>query len=204
MWLAELSQRSGVPIPTIKYYRREGLLPAGEPAGATRSRYEERHVDRLRLIRALVDVAGMPLTAVRGVLEAVDDDTVPLADAMGSAHVQLSPEPAQTPTETSTARVAALVRRRRWRVDPQGRHARALAAALDAMDAAGTPLGDDALATYAEAAMAVAAVDVASTAELGREGAVERAVTGTVLGEQVLLALRRMSHEVTARRRGWR
>ena len=29
MRIAELSNRSGVPVPTIKYYLREGLLPFG-------------------------------------------------------------------------------------------------------------------------------------------------------------------------------
>ena len=30
MRIAELSQTTGVPVPTIKYYLREGLLPSGE------------------------------------------------------------------------------------------------------------------------------------------------------------------------------
>ena len=30
MLMAELSRRSGVPVATIKYYLREGLLPPGE------------------------------------------------------------------------------------------------------------------------------------------------------------------------------
>ncbi|WP_346281659.1 MerR family DNA-binding transcriptional regulator, partial [Pseudonocardia sp.] len=30
MRMAELSARTGVPIPTIKFYLREGLLPPGE------------------------------------------------------------------------------------------------------------------------------------------------------------------------------
>lgn len=29
MRISELSRRSGVPMATIKYYRREGLLPEG-------------------------------------------------------------------------------------------------------------------------------------------------------------------------------
>jgi DNA-binding transcriptional MerR regulator len=201
MWLAELSERSGVPIPTIKYYRREGLLPPGEAAGATRSRYDEGHLDRLRLIRALVTVAGLPLERVREVLAAVEDDSVPLAEAMGSAHLQLSPPPVAAPSRQARDRVAALARGSRWRVAPEGPHGTALAAALDAMAAAGVGMSDDTLATYADAAVAVARVDVASTSSLGREGAVARAVTGTVLGEQVLLALRRLSHEATSRGR---
>jgi DNA-binding transcriptional MerR regulator len=30
MRIGELSKVTGVPVPTIKYYLREGLLPAGE------------------------------------------------------------------------------------------------------------------------------------------------------------------------------
>jgi len=30
MRISQLSAESGVPIPTIKYYLREGLLPGGE------------------------------------------------------------------------------------------------------------------------------------------------------------------------------
>lgn len=29
MRIGELSRRTGVPVPTIKYYVREGLLPPG-------------------------------------------------------------------------------------------------------------------------------------------------------------------------------
>ena len=201
MWLAELSARSGVPIPTIKYYRREGLLPPGQAVGNGRADYDEGHLERLRLVRALVVVAGMPIARVREVLHVVDDETVPVSAAMGSAHRSLSAEPSRPPSTASTDRVAALVRRRRWRVAPDSRHALALAAALDAMDDAGVGMGDETLATYADAASDVARADLASTADLSRERAVERAVTGTLLGEPVLLALRRLAQEGVARRR---
>ena len=56
MRISELSSRSGVPVATIKYYLREGLLPAGERTSATQARYGDAHVERLRLVRALVDV----------------------------------------------------------------------------------------------------------------------------------------------------
>ena len=35
MRIAELSQKTGVPVPTIKYYLREGLLP--EPVKTSRN-----------------------------------------------------------------------------------------------------------------------------------------------------------------------
>ncbi len=198
MWLGELSERSGVPIPTIKYYRREGLLPPGDAVGAGRARYDERHLERLRLVRALVTVGGLPILRVREVLAAVDDQTLTVAAAMGSAHLQLS-APVE-PTAGSLARVAAVAEESGWRADPGGPHGRAVAAALDAMDAAESPMSQPVLAVYAAAADAVARADLESLAALSRERAVERAVTGTVLGESVLLALRRLAHEEHARR----
>ena len=58
MWMSELSSRSGLPVPTIKYYLREQLLHAGEAVGATRARYDDSHVRRLRLVRALTEAHG--------------------------------------------------------------------------------------------------------------------------------------------------
>jgi DNA-binding transcriptional MerR regulator len=201
MWMSELSERSGVPVPTVKYYLREGLLPPGEATGATRARYDERHVERLRLIRALVDVAGMSLARVRTVLATVDDDTLALDAAIGSAHTELSAEPATEPSAESVERVARLIRARRWQVEPDGRHARALAAALDAMDAAGQPLGDDVLETYVQAAADIARADLGTLRGLSREGATTFAVLGTLLTEPVLVSLRRMAQENLARRK---
>jgi DNA-binding transcriptional MerR regulator len=90
MWMAELAERSGLPVATIKYYLREGLLPPGKNTSATRASYGETHLRRLRLVRALTDVAGMRLDAVRAVLRAVDDKSLSWHEAVGSAHSRLS------------------------------------------------------------------------------------------------------------------
>jgi DNA-binding transcriptional MerR regulator len=200
VWLSELSERSGVPIATIKYYLREGLLPGGDATGARRARYTDDHVARLRLIRALVEVAGMSLERVRGVLAAVDDEASGLDVAIGSVHGQLSAWPTTEPSADARGRVAALVRALRWRVDPEGRHGQALAAALDAMAAAGQPMTEANLAVYAHAAADVARADVAALQGLSRAGATTYAVIGTILAEPVLLSLRRMAQENLARR----
>ena len=70
--VSSLSDRSGVPLSTIKYYIREGLLAAGDRSGPNRASYSERHVERLELIRALREVGGLRIEAVRRVLDAVD------------------------------------------------------------------------------------------------------------------------------------
>ncbi|KUP95458.1 MerR family transcriptional regulator, partial [Thermobifida cellulosilytica] len=68
MRIGELSRRSGVSVPTIKYYLREGMLPEGERTAANQVRYSESHLRRLRLIRGLIDVGGLPVPTVREVL----------------------------------------------------------------------------------------------------------------------------------------
>lgn len=194
--MKELSERSGVPVPTVKFYLREGLIPPGESAGATRAHYDEDHVRRLRLIRALVDVAGMGLDRVREVLDAVDSGSSVEA-SVGTAHYRLSAE--SEPTAVSHERAASLVAALGWACDPEQSHTRALAAALDAMDAAGQPLSEEGLHVYARAAADVARSDYAGMPARDATDATTFAILGTVLTEPVLLSLRRMAHENIAR-----
>lgn len=204
VWMSELSRRSGVPVPTIKYYLREGLLPPGEAVGATRAVYDESHVRRLRLVRALVTIAGLGLDRVREVLAAVDsahEEDAALMRAVGAAHMQLSSPPPSPPSDESRDRVAALVRRKRWRTAVDGSHAVALAAALDTAAAAGQPMSDETLEVYAQAAADVARRDLATTPRRDPDVAATYAVIGTVVNEPVLVQLRRMAHEHLGRAR---
>lgn len=72
MRLAELVRRSGVPRSTIKFYIRSGLLPAGEAQGRNQAAYGPRHLERLELIRALREVAGLPLDVITRVAKQLD------------------------------------------------------------------------------------------------------------------------------------
>jgi DNA-binding transcriptional MerR regulator len=72
MKISELSRRSGVPLPTIKVYIRDGLLPAGERTALTQAVFGEEHVERLSLIRALKDDAGLSLATITNMLRASD------------------------------------------------------------------------------------------------------------------------------------
>ncbi len=87
MQLSDLSEASGVSIASIKYYRRERLLPAGTRVTATRQDYEERHLERLRLIRILREAAGAPpIHRIKQLTTILDDPDRPLIDALGDAH----------------------------------------------------------------------------------------------------------------------
>src|SRR5262245_60997125 len=69
--IADLSRRSGVSIPTIKFYIREGLLPRGEHTAPNQARYADTHLERLALI-ATLQRAGLNLDVIGRALRAMD------------------------------------------------------------------------------------------------------------------------------------
>jgi DNA-binding transcriptional MerR regulator len=194
MWIAELASRTDVPVATIKYYLREGLLPAGESVGATRSRYDETHVRRLRLIRALVESGGLSLARVRAVLAEVDEESRELHDVLGAAHGALIPDDLTATTE-SRQRVDELIADRGWQVDPGSPDRVLLASALDGLEKVGYHLRDDLLEIYAGAATEIADAEVGHLPVDDRQSTVEATVLVTALGGPVLLALRRLAQQ---------
>lgn len=191
MRMSELARVSGVPVPTIKFYLRERLLPPGHATAATQAQYDETHLARLRLIRALVDVGGLPLAAVRWVLEAVDSEATP--DAVAAAHESLppAPPPGQVPPRRALGALAGLG----WNVDPASSSLRRLDAALVALEEVGLEPSPERLHVYAQAALDVARADVADVPAGDPADAVQFVVIGTLLYEPVLLALRRLAQQ---------
>src|SRR2546425_8515182 len=122
MRIAELSRQSGVPVPTIKYYVREGLLSPGELTSPNQAQYDEVHVRRLKLIKALVDVGDLSIAETRDVLASIDSPRMTLHERMGKAQSAVTPSPAGEVDEGSWAlasrQVEELVRRRGWQVKP--------------------------------------------------------------------------------------
>nr|WP_149828547.1 MerR family transcriptional regulator [Streptomyces tailanensis] len=198
MRIGELSRRTGVPVPTIKYYVREGLLPAGELSSPNQAAYGEAHERRLQLIRALLDVGGMKVAEIADVLAAVDDPTRPLHKVLGTATDHLAgADTERDDTESAAARatVTDLIARRGWRTDECSPAVADLAKALAAMARLGHGAFAEVLDDYAEAAEQVARVDLAYVDRRAEvEEIVESVVIGTVLGEAVFSALRRLAH----------
>src|SRR5277367_6479469 len=142
MRLAELSARSGIPATTIKYYLRLGLLHSGERQSSTWSTYDDSHLRRLALVRALIDVAGLPLEAVHRILAVVSDDSVPLHQALGTAQWLLSPSAVVEPSAESADRVSALLGWQNWKLASDSPHRTVLADALDRLDRLAFPAPD--------------------------------------------------------------
>lgn len=196
MLISELSARTGVAVATLKYYLREGLLMPGTATSATRASYAEEHVERVRLVRALVDVGGLSVAATRRVVEALDAPVRSPNDLLGIAHEAL-PIPGRDVPESPE--VADLVADLGWRVAPDAVARRSLTAAIEATRRAGVPVSRKSLLAYADASEQVAAVDLDVTAEAGEAGGLSRmlltVVAGTVMVDQVLSALRRLAQE---------
>ncbi len=199
MQISELARRAGVPLATVKYYLREGLVPPGELTGATRARYDEEHLERLRLVRALLGPGGLSVARARAVLAAVDAPDTSVHAALGAAHRALPGVGSQGPTDLGQAH--DLLRRHGWRVADDSPALVALAAALEALRAAGAAPTDELLDRYAEAAGRIGEQDVAAVPTGSVAEAVRFVVVNTVLLEPVLLALRRLAQEDASRRR---
>lgn len=205
MRMAELSERSDTPVPTVKYYLREGLLPRGERTGRNQARYGEEHLRRLRLVRALTDVGGLSIAAVREIIAHVDAPEPTTHELLGRALRDLTPA-AQgfEGAEEDLERVRALVERLGWHVHSGERAVTDLAGVVAAYRSAGHPLGDVEFEGYAAAAEQAARVDLDVLEDIGETDAIlESAVVRTVLGDTLLAVLRRLAQaDESARRSG--
>jgi DNA-binding transcriptional MerR regulator len=197
--ISELARRADLPVATVKYYLREGLVPPGELTGATRARYGDDHLARLRLVRALLGPGGLSVAAARAVLSAVDAPSGSVHDALGAAHRAL-PRPA-TDGDPDVSAARALLDRWGWQVAADSPSLGTLAGALDALRAAGFPAPTVLLDRYARAAGELGEQDVADVPPGPLAEVLRFVVVNTVLLEPVLLALRRLAQEDASARR---
>ncbi len=206
MKISELSRASGVPIPTIKYYLREGLLTAGEPTARNQADYGELHLHHLRLIRVLIDVGGLGIAAVRAVLTAIADERLSAHEMLGVAHYALGPPPDRGPVADDLVRarkeVDEFVAGLGWQVGADAPARRKLADALVALRRLGREADPTVFTPYAELADELAEREL-STMPVGapRADLVEHAVVGTVVFEAALAALRMLAQEHHSSRR---
>lgn len=201
MRMSELAAETEVPVATIKFYLREGLVPPGELVSATRAEYSPGHVERIRLIRALIEGAGVPIEGVRRVVTAIDRPPESRLDLLGVAQDAINgPAPGVVARDV----VTEAVRRLGWSpCDPGGlAH---LQGALDTADRAGFAVTSDRLLAYAQAMERVAVVDLDDLADDPRAstpaGALAHVAVGTVVTDAVLVALRRLAQGQESERR---
>lgn len=210
MRLAELSERSGVPTATIKYYLREGLLAPGRQINARTADYDEEHLRRLRLVRAMIQVGRVPVATVREVLGHVDDDSLGRAIRLGAAMWALPqvPEPDEDDEYIQAAQreVGALLDRLGWesakRLTTLSPAYRSLVVAVAAFRRLGYDWGAELLAPYAELMHRTAVLDLDNMeTHPSQAERIEFAFLGAILNEPVLQALHRLAQEEETTRR---
>jgi DNA-binding transcriptional MerR regulator len=196
--ISELSMSSGVPVATIKYYLREKLLPEGERTSPTQASYGTAHLQRLGVIRALVD-AGVGIAGVRKVVSVLEDPPENPYDLLGAANAAVTP--AVSVDIDLTAATALLERMGGSPEKCFPDQLAAVAQALASLDRAGFTVPDRVMEAYLTHLSAIAEEELAATPDTSIEDAVRYVVLGTALVEPLILALRRVAEQVAASRR---
>jgi len=199
MRIGELARRSGVPVATIKYYLRAGLLPAGAVTGRNQANYDDEHLRRLRLVRALVDVGELSISAVRDALAAIDSSDETLHKKLGQVQEAISRAPAIPLDEESIRQTQEFIERHGnvegYDVDESG-VSQMLAAVLSAARSLGHEDFAQQLEAYAEGLRIIAEADIEYVMKRATsvDDVVESMVVGTILGDAALIAVRRLAH----------
>jgi len=191
--ISQLAVAAGVPVATIKYYLREKLLHDGVLTSVTQARYDDSHVRRLKLIRALIGTAGLSVSATREVLLGLENPPESGHDLLAIAHHAVT-RPAPDDVDLSPAQ--DLLNRWGWGTEACDRNTRAaLADALKGLSDAGFDPPAALLDRYAAAMRDIAEADVESVPTESAEAAMQHVVLGTLLMEPVLLAMRRLAQQ---------
>lgn len=195
MRISELSTTTQIPVATLKYYLREGLLHSGTPTSRTQATYDETHVDRVRLIRALLESGQLSLSHVQQVLETLDGPPVSRHDLLGTAQRAITPPIPKHPDDEWTRTATQFAARHGWRIDDEDPLLVLLGEQMRALAAAEPELADEALlARYASAADELAAIDISVVPEAPDE-ALRRVAVGTLLSDPLILTLRRLAQQ---------
>ncbi|MBD0322309.1 MAG: MerR family transcriptional regulator, partial [Aldersonia sp.] len=192
-------ERSGVPLATVKYYLREGLLMPGAPVSATRAEYGEEHLHRLLLIKALTGL-GLPIPKVREIVSVLDRPADTLFATLGRALSALPPYPESQQPGPDYPRARAALECLGQTYEPDYPAVAQLERALLAAEQIGIPMTEARLRAYGSHVRGLAEADLAEMPSRSAQAAIEYAVLGTVIYEPVIAAMRRLAHQDIAAR----
>ncbi len=220
MRIAALSSATGVIVATLKYYLREGLVPPGRATAVNQADYDDSHVRRVRLVRALLELGHLSIADVAAVVAAVDDDDVPIHDAFALAQDAMArpATPAIAPDDprlaAARAMVDAFVTHHQLRIRTEAAVRDMLAGALVKLGEFGfvsfdpaTPApyddgsGPAQFEAFVEFFRMMAALELGSVPDTDRSAQTEVTVVGTVAVEVAMAAIRRMALEDASHRR---
>lgn len=200
MRVSELAHAAGVTVATVKYYIREGLLPAGRKEAARLAGYDEGHLERLRLLRVLREVGGIPVSRLRDLVAAVDDPRLTVHQVFGRAADATAP-PASAPGpehERAAALAAELVEAAGWTdVRQEAADRAALTSVLEVLaDVAPAAMSVPALSPYLRAADRIGRHDLRTLhVSKDRSALLYDMVVGQAVFGRLLTVLRRLAEE---------
>ena len=198
MKISEAARDGGVTVSTFKYYLREGLVPEGTRLSGNQTAYADEHVQRVRLVRALLETGGLSIERAKAVVSTIDSPQKSLAVTFEAAQQSLAGTGPSTtaPSRESLSRVEALAAAQRWKSVGANPGTDVAARVLDGLAAIGFDPSDEYLTAYASAATTIARADLAALTTRTRPDLVaELMVVGTVLGDSLVAGLRRLAQE---------
>ena len=173
-----------LPVGTVKFYLRTGLLHPGRATSATQAVYDESHLERLRLVRALLEIGGLTHAEIQRVLDTVStapEEPLEAVEAFARATV---PGPREGAVDLTPARELA----------------QDLGCAASDAGSAGVAPSRERLRTYAEAASHAARSDVQAVTDADDDSRVLVAATSATLADSLLGSLRQLAVENQVRR----
>ncbi|MDQ2661184.1 MAG: MerR family transcriptional regulator [Actinomycetota bacterium] len=197
MRISEVCQVTGVTTTTMKYYLREGLVHAGERIGPNQTAYDDSHVQRVRLVRALIETGGLSIAAAKQVISTLDSEAS-LAYTFEATQQALCGNGAsgETAEQGARDRIADLTAAHGWKTTEENPGFDMAGRALDAFSAIGFTPSDEFLDAYAAAAATIAKADFTALSTRTRpELIAELMVVGTVVGDALVAGLRRLAHQ---------
>lgn len=86
--IGQLSQRTGVKVPTIRYYEKIGIISEAPRNSGNQRRYGAEHLERLQFIRHARDL-GFDLESIRSLLDmsSTPQASCHAADSIARAHL---------------------------------------------------------------------------------------------------------------------
>ncbi len=200
MLVSELADRAEMPVATVKYYLREGLLPPGDVTGPRRAEYDESHVRRLRVLRALREVGGAPVSALQVIVDAIEDATRPPHEVLCEMSDVLSPPLPEDdfPSEPELVHaVDTTIDAIGWtEVRPDAAARRRLAEVVQLGGAELLTVNPEILGYYAHLADELCRTELALVDPTkDRQGMLEDMVVGEAVFGEILALFRRLGHE---------
>lgn len=182
-----------MPVATIKYYIREGLIQPGQDLDTDGA----DTLEQLRLIRGLVHIVGLSIRQVRQILGLIHSRELNLADMMTDVTVVLplaGTRPGREKDTTDLTPARAALADSGFDDLPDAPYVDQLLEAMTLADECNVGMDAEHLAAYVRAARECARADFLDLPLDVPSQAAQAAVLGTAIYDPILVGLRRLAH----------